>query len=145
MGPLPTGRHALQEDGTLCKLDKNKMLFDRTPKTYRKSFKEAVIKRAYAEGFNCICAIFQAANATAARAKSMNTRSSKGIISLDISSYDGDRTKADKGRLRESERAERDGERVAQCAEEPQGHTLSKFCGSRKAIYHCGKPTDSDA
>ena len=63
--------------GTLGKVvkDKPRLRFDGTPKTYQK-FKEDVIKWTDAEGIpwalaagNTICAVFQAANAKAAKSR----------------------------------------------------------------------------
>ena len=97
--------------GTLGKSDNDRMRlrFDGTPKLYQ-TFKEAMIKRADAEGYpwalageNVICSIFQAANAKVAKSKSAgagSTRSSTGMISLDITTYDGESQGSTRNALR---------------------------------------------
>ena len=74
-----------------------KLKFDGTPKAWP-AFKEAMLKMADAQGFvymlegrHGLCAIFQAANAAAAKKKS----STKGTISLDITSYKEDEITAE--------------------------------------------------
>ena len=81
--------------GTLGKSDNNKtgLRFDGTAKAYL-AFKEAVIAKSDAEGYawainggNVICAIFQAANAKAAKKKAAATpkkTSASNTISLNI-------------------------------------------------------------
>ena len=92
--------------GTLGKSDNNKtgLRFDGTPKSYP-AFKEAVIAKSDAEGYawainggNVICAIFQAANAKAAKKKAAATpkkTSASNTISLNIETYDDGEVKSE--------------------------------------------------
>ena len=92
--------------GTLGKSDNNKtgLRFDGTSKSYP-AFKEAVIAKSDAEGYawainggNVICAIFQAANAKAAKKKATATpkkTSASNTISLNIETYDAGEVKSE--------------------------------------------------
>ena len=75
-----------------------KIKFDGTPKSWP-TFKEAMLKRADSEGYvymleggHGLCAIFQAANAAAAKKAAART---KGTISLDITKYKDEEIKAE--------------------------------------------------